>query len=196
MYVKYRLLEAGHEPYVAAPTMRPIKLVVHDDEPGFDTYVERPGRTCPVDIAFADVDPTEFAAAVVRAAGSRSSSGWIRTSAGSSSTSSPRTSRSARSATGRRCRQRSVISAGVVRRGSRRSPRTSSKQAVSTWTALQSSTGTWSRAAAGAISRSGREPFSTCSIARPSRSKRHFTESSYAGATVDGSSVRRQRRQR
>ena len=65
MYVKYRLLEAGHEPYVSAPTMRPIKLVVHDDEPGFDTYVERPGRTCPVDIAFADVDPTKFAAAVV-----------------------------------------------------------------------------------------------------------------------------------
>ena len=65
MYIKYRLLEAGHEPYVAAPTMRPIKLVVHDDEPGFDTYVERPGRTCPVDIAFADVDPSEFAGAVV-----------------------------------------------------------------------------------------------------------------------------------
>ena len=35
MYVKYRLLEAGHEPYVAAPTTRPIKLVVHDDEPGY-----------------------------------------------------------------------------------------------------------------------------------------------------------------
>src|SRR4026209_1692469 len=65
MYVKYRLLEAGHEPDVSGPTMRPIKLVVHDDEPGFDTYVERPGRTCPVDMAFADVDPTEFAAAVV-----------------------------------------------------------------------------------------------------------------------------------
>ena len=26
MFVKYRLVEAGHEPYVAAPTMRPIKL--------------------------------------------------------------------------------------------------------------------------------------------------------------------------
>ncbi len=65
MYVKYRLLEAGHEPYVAAPTMRPIKLVVHDDEPGFDTYVEKPGRTCPVDIAFADVEPSDFVAAVV-----------------------------------------------------------------------------------------------------------------------------------
>ena len=44
MFVKYRLAEAGHEPHVAAPTTRPIKLVVHDFEPDFDTYVERPGR--------------------------------------------------------------------------------------------------------------------------------------------------------
>ena len=65
MFVKYRLVEAGHEPYVAAPTTRPIKLVVHDFEPDFDTYVEKPGRTCPVDVAFADVDPADFAAAVI-----------------------------------------------------------------------------------------------------------------------------------
>ena len=44
MYIKYRLSEAGHAPYVSAPTTRPIKLVVHDFEPDFDTYVERPGR--------------------------------------------------------------------------------------------------------------------------------------------------------
>ena len=65
MYVKYRLAEAGHEPYVAAPTMRPIKLVVHDFEPEWDTYVERPGRTCPVDVTFADVDPADYAALVI-----------------------------------------------------------------------------------------------------------------------------------
>jgi protease I len=65
MFIKYRLAEAGHEPYVAAPTTRPIKLVVHDFEPDFDTYVEKPGRSCPVDVAFADVDPAEFAAMVI-----------------------------------------------------------------------------------------------------------------------------------
>jgi len=65
MFVKYRLAEAGHEPYIAAPSMRPIKLVVHDFEPEWDTYVERPGRTCPVDVAFADVDPAEYAAIVI-----------------------------------------------------------------------------------------------------------------------------------
>ena len=61
MYIKYRLSEAGHEPHVSAPTTRPIKLVVHDFEPDFDTYVEKPGRSCPVDVAFADVDPAEYA---------------------------------------------------------------------------------------------------------------------------------------
>src|SRR5688500_20344940 len=65
MFVKYRLSEAGHEPYVAAPTTRPIKLVVHDFEPDFDTYVERPGRACPVDAALADVDPADSAGVVI-----------------------------------------------------------------------------------------------------------------------------------
>ena len=65
MFVKYRLAEADYEPHVAAPTMRPIKLVVHDFEPGWDTYVERPGRACPVDVAFADVDPSLYAALVI-----------------------------------------------------------------------------------------------------------------------------------
>lgn len=36
MYVKYRLAEAGYDVDVAAPTTRPIKLVVHDFEDGFD----------------------------------------------------------------------------------------------------------------------------------------------------------------
>jgi protease I len=65
MFVKYRLTEAGHEPCIAAPTTRPIKLVVHDFEPDFDTYVERPGRACPVDVAFAEVDPADFVGLVI-----------------------------------------------------------------------------------------------------------------------------------
>ena len=65
MYPLYRLREAGWEVDVAAPSHRPVQLVVHDFEPEFDTYVEKPGRSCPVDIAFADVDPAEFAAMVI-----------------------------------------------------------------------------------------------------------------------------------
>jgi len=65
MFIKYRLAEADYEPRIAAPTMRPIKLVVPDFEPDWDTYVERPGRTCPVDVTFADVEPEEYAALVI-----------------------------------------------------------------------------------------------------------------------------------
>jgi protease I len=65
MFVRYRLVEAGHEPNVAAPTTRPIKLVVHDFEDGWDAYVERPGRQCPVDVAFVDVEPSAYAALVI-----------------------------------------------------------------------------------------------------------------------------------
>ena len=65
MFIKYRLAEADYEPHIAAPTMRPIKLVVHDFEPDWDTYVERQGRTCPVDVAFAEVDPADYAALVI-----------------------------------------------------------------------------------------------------------------------------------
>ncbi len=57
MFVKYRLAESGYDVHVAAPTSRPIKLVVHDFEEGFDAYVERPGRQCPVDVTFAACDP-------------------------------------------------------------------------------------------------------------------------------------------
>ena len=65
MFIKYRLAEADYEPHIAAPTTRPIKLVVHDFEPDWDTYVERQGRTCPVDVILADVDPAEYAALVI-----------------------------------------------------------------------------------------------------------------------------------
>ena len=65
MFIKYRLAEADYAPHVAAPTMRPIKLVVHDFEPDWDTYVERQGRTCPVDVTFAEVDPAAYVALVI-----------------------------------------------------------------------------------------------------------------------------------
>ena len=65
MYVKYRLAEAGYDVDVAAPTTRPIKLVVHDFEDNFDAYVERPGRQCPVDVTFAACDPSDYVGVVI-----------------------------------------------------------------------------------------------------------------------------------
>ena len=43
LYAKQRLLEAGLTPVIAAPSKRRLHLVIHDFEPGWDTYVERPG---------------------------------------------------------------------------------------------------------------------------------------------------------
>jgi protease I len=65
MYPIFRLREAGHEAVVAAPTTRPVKLVVHDFEPDCDAYTEKPGHLLPVDLAFADVRPEDFDALVI-----------------------------------------------------------------------------------------------------------------------------------
>lgn len=43
LYSVHRLREAGVDAVVAAPAARRLHLVMHDFEPGWDTYVERPG---------------------------------------------------------------------------------------------------------------------------------------------------------
>ncbi|MEC3954059.1 DJ-1/PfpI family protein [Nocardia sp. CDC153] len=65
MYPYQRLLEEGYEVDIAAPTQKKLQFVVHDFTDGFDTYTEKLGRTWPSDVAFADVDPTEYAALVI-----------------------------------------------------------------------------------------------------------------------------------
>ena len=65
MYPVFRLREGGHEAIVAAPTTRPVKLVVHDFEPGWDAYTEKPGHQLPVDLAFTDVHPEDYDALVI-----------------------------------------------------------------------------------------------------------------------------------
>jgi protease I len=65
MYPYQRLLEEGYEVHVAAPTKKTLQFVVHDFVDGFDTYTEKLGHTWPADLAFADVDPSQYAAVVV-----------------------------------------------------------------------------------------------------------------------------------
>jgi protease I len=65
MYPYQRLLEAGYEVDVAAPTKKKLQFVVHDFVDGFDTYTEKLGHTWPADLAFADVDPSRYVAVVV-----------------------------------------------------------------------------------------------------------------------------------
>ena len=47
MYPLYRLREARWDVDVAALSRRPVQLVVHDFEEGFDAYSEKPGRRRP-----------------------------------------------------------------------------------------------------------------------------------------------------
>jgi protease I len=64
-YMLYRLREAGYAVDVAAPERKTLQLVVHDFEPGWDTYVERPGRRLDADLAFRDVDPERYVGVLI-----------------------------------------------------------------------------------------------------------------------------------
>ena len=55
LYAVHRMREAGHEAVVAAPSKRRLHLVIHDFEPGWDTYIERTGYGLDADVAIRDV---------------------------------------------------------------------------------------------------------------------------------------------
>jgi len=65
MYPYQRLKEEGYEVHVAAPSKKKLRFVVHDFEPGYDTYTEKPGYSWDADLAFADVDAASYAALVI-----------------------------------------------------------------------------------------------------------------------------------
>jgi len=65
MYPYQRLREEGYDVCIAAPTKKKLHFVVHDFEPGYDTYTEKPGYSWDADIAFADVNPAEYVAVVL-----------------------------------------------------------------------------------------------------------------------------------
>ncbi len=65
MYPYQRLLEEGYDVDIAGPTKKKLQFVVHDFVEGYDTYTEKPGYTWDADVAFADVDPSDYAALVV-----------------------------------------------------------------------------------------------------------------------------------
>jgi protease I len=59
-YAKFRLEEEGWQVQIAAPERRVFHSVVHDFEPGFDTYTEKPGYRVQADLGLDDVVPAEF----------------------------------------------------------------------------------------------------------------------------------------
>ena len=62
LYAKHRFEEAGYEAVIAAPTKKMMNLVIHDFEPGWDTYIERKGYYVSSDIAIPDVNPADYIA--------------------------------------------------------------------------------------------------------------------------------------
>lgn len=62
LYAKHRFEEAGYVSVVAAPNKKMLNLVIHDFEPGWDTYVERKGYYVDADIGFDDVNPADYIA--------------------------------------------------------------------------------------------------------------------------------------
>src|SRR5262245_23539733 len=61
LYASQRFEEAGWEPIIAAPSRRRLHMVIHDNEPGWDTYVGRQGHVVQADIAITAVSARDFA---------------------------------------------------------------------------------------------------------------------------------------
>lgn len=65
LYASHRLREAGYTPVIAAPAVKRMNLVMHDFEPGWDTYVERKGYLLMADISFDDVNIADYTAVLM-----------------------------------------------------------------------------------------------------------------------------------
>jgi len=65
LYAYHRLLESRWEPVVAAPARRRLHLVFPDVEPGWDTYIERPGPSMEADVVITAAAAKEFAALLI-----------------------------------------------------------------------------------------------------------------------------------
>jgi protease I len=65
LYAWQRFREEGFEAVVAAPSVKRLHLVMHDFEPGWDTYVERPGYGLEAQIAIDDVRAEDYEAILI-----------------------------------------------------------------------------------------------------------------------------------
>ncbi len=65
LYAVHRMQEAGCEPVVAAPSKRRLHLVMHDFEPGWDTYIERPGYGLEASMALHEAREADFDAILI-----------------------------------------------------------------------------------------------------------------------------------
>jgi protease I len=64
-FAVHRFQEAGYTTKVAAPSKKRMHLVMHDFEPGWDTYREAPGYGMESDLTFKDVVVDDYEAIVL-----------------------------------------------------------------------------------------------------------------------------------
>jgi protease I len=64
-FASHRLREEGYFPVIAAPSVRRLNLVMHDFEPGWDTYIERKGYLVESEISFTDVNAEDYEAVLI-----------------------------------------------------------------------------------------------------------------------------------
>lgn len=62
LYASHRFSEAGIPSVTAAPRKGPLHLVIHDFEPGWDTYIERPGYSFSSDIILEEINIDDYSA--------------------------------------------------------------------------------------------------------------------------------------
>ena len=65
LYAFHRFIEAGYLPEIAAPSKKRLHLVIHDFEPGWDTYIERQGYGVESQLAFDEVKVEAYEAILV-----------------------------------------------------------------------------------------------------------------------------------
>ena len=64
-YAQHRFREAGYAAPIAATTKKLLHGVIHDFEPDWNTYIERPGYRIRSDLTFGQVKPREYAAVML-----------------------------------------------------------------------------------------------------------------------------------
>lgn len=65
LYAYHRMLEEEYEAVIAAPSKRRLHLVMHDFEPGWDTYVERQGYGLESHITLEEIAPDAYDAVII-----------------------------------------------------------------------------------------------------------------------------------
>src|ERR1041384_8743332 len=65
LYAVHRFEEEGWKAVIAAPSRRRLNLVMHDFQPGWDTYIERAGYGLEAALTFDDVKVADYTAVLV-----------------------------------------------------------------------------------------------------------------------------------